>query len=442
LNFEDCGDLMKNAIIKITSGKFFLIFSLVLYKIFIDVALINIISDKYEYMGFGLDINYIKVIESYIIIVIFSFFLKHRIRKPSDFFILFLFSMIMVPLTSIFSLQDKDREFMYYMVLSFIVIIIFSKTKNIRMLYIKNGHKIVFFSTIVIGILLFGWIIMRGGLKYLNFNLFAVYDFRRTVAELIFPGYLAYLMTWFGKVMNPFIIAYNLWRKNKTGAIIAICVQILFFAITAHKSILFYPIITLFVYKASQKSNFAQMVPFGLAMVNFFSIVVYYFNGSLTLITLFSRRVLLLTSKIHYQYYDFFKENGFLYYSNRDWFPKIIDYPYSLPIQLVINDGVGGWANTGFLANGYIHFGLIGMIIYSIIVGVIFSYIDYISKNHLPTWVCIGIMIAPVFSLTSGDLPTVLLNHGLILAVIILWLMCSSSTVSVLRDKNNKTGEN
>jgi len=419
---------MKNLITKMTSTRFFLIFSLIIYRILLDIAFITIISEQYAYAGFGLDINYVKVIESYLIIIIFSFLLKYKIEKPSDFFILFLFSMLIVPLTSIYSLQDKAREFMYYMFLSFIILMIFSKTKNIRLFRIENGYKIALISTVLIGVGLFAWIIMRGGLRYLNFNLFKVYDFRSTVAELIFPGYLAYLMAWFGKVMNPFFIAYNLWRKNKTGIIISTSVQVIFFAITAHKAMLFYPVLIFFVYKVGAKSNFAQMVPFGLAMVNFFSIALYYLIGSLKLITLFSRRVLLLTSRIHYIYYDFFKENGFLYFSNRKWFPKIIDYPYSLPVQLVVNQGKSeGWANTGFLANAYAHFGFAGMIVYSIIVGIIFSYIDYFSKKHLPMLLCIAIMVTPLFSLISADLPTALLNHGILIGMVMLWLMSSSS---------------
>lgn len=119
--------------------------------------------------------------------------------------------------------------------------------------------------------------------------------------------------------------------------------------------------------------------------------------------------------------------------SNKGWFPKIIEYPFDLPIpqviSLIYNGNPDTWVNTGFLATGYINFGLPGMIVYSFIVGLIFRFIDYIAKHYLPMWLCIAVMITPMFNLNSSDLPTALLTHGILIQMLMLWLMSSKDSI-------------
>jgi len=428
---------MRKFFIRTLSSRLFLIIVLFLYRVSIDLSYIYVISPKYGYSGFDLDINQLKVFESYVLLFIFSLLLKHKINKPSEFFILFLFSMLGVPILSIYSMQNKSKEFLYMILLSFIVIIVSSKIKQIKFPVIRNGYKFAIAISLLTGVFLFSWIIIRGGLSYLNFNLLKVYDFRRKVAELVFPGILSYIMSWFGKVMNPLLIAFSLWKKNKKMVILTIGVQVLFFAITAHKSMLFYPVLIIFSSIFGRKKYLGQMIPLGLAGVTIISSIYYYITDNLILLSLFIRRVLFVTALNHYRYYDAFKELGFLYFSNRAWFPKIIEYPFELPvpqvISLIYNGHPNTWVNTGFLASGYINGGLTCMLIYSFIVGLVFRFIDYIAKNYLPSWLCIAIMIVPIFGLVNADLPTALFNHGILLAMIMLWLI---SNANIMNNKN------
>lgn len=432
---------MYKLMIRVLSSKAFFVFSMLLYRILIDLSYIYIISPNYSYSGLYLELNQFKTIESYLALLILSLILKCRIAKPSEFFIIFLFSMLVIPILSIYSLQDKSREFLYMVILSFLTIIIASKIKQIKVSIIYNGRKLALAISILTGFLLFSWIIVRGGLSYLNFDLLKVYEFRSTVGSTIFPGILSYAMTWFGKVINPLMIAFSLWKSNNVMIVFTIGVQVLFFAIVAHKAMLFYPLLIIFVYIFCNKRYFSQMVPLGLVGVTALSSILYILTDKLILISLFVRRVLYVTANNHYRYFDTFNELGYIYFSNKSWFPKIIEYPYDLPIPQLIsyiyNGDTGTWVNTGFLATGYMNFGLVGMLIYSFIIGIIFRFIDYIAKRYLPVWLCIGIMIAPIFSLLSADLPTALVTHGILLAMIMLWLMSSCIVNNECAAKNN-----
>jgi hypothetical protein len=421
---------MKVSYSKNLLSKIIFVLLLFLYRISLDLCYIYIISPNYSYAGLFIDMNYYKIIESFIILFVCGLTIKHKIEKPSDFFILFIFSMLVIPLLSIYSLQDKSREFLYMVIISIYVIKIVSKVPQIKLPLLKHGDKIALIISIVTGIVLFGWIIVNGGFSYLNFNLANVYDFRGTVSEMIFPGKLSYAKTSFGKILNPVLIAYYLWKRNKKMIITTIAVQVLFFGITAHKAMLFYPLLIVFAFLFGEKKYFGQMIPFGLFGVTFLSSIYYSITNNIILASLFVRRVLFVTVDNHYRYYDTFKKLGFLYFSNRSWFPKIIEYPLNYPVPQVISKiyygHINTWVNTGFLATGYINFGFVGMLVYAIIVGLIFRYIDYLAKNCLPLWFCIAIMIVPIFSLLSADLPTALLTHGILLAMLMLWLISSS----------------
>jgi len=423
---------LKNFINTTLSSRLYFITAIFLYRLLIDISYIYIVSPFYSYTGMILNIDAFKMFETYFLLFFFSFILEHCIKKPSSFFILFLFLLLVVPLTSIYSLQNQSREYLYMVLTSFLVIILSSKARAIKIKTLKNGRMVAINLSIFIGFMLFSWIIYRGGLSFINFNLFKVYDFRREARELIFPGRMSYLMTFFGKVINPTLIAYSLWKKNKSMILITIFIQVLFFSITAHKAVLFYPMLILFVYYFRNKKYIGQMLPSGLAVVALFSSIYYWVTGELALVTLFVRRVLFVTALNHYRYFETFKEMGYLYFSGKAWFPKIIEYPFELPVPNLISMIYAGhpnaWINTGFLATGYMHFGMTGMLIYSIIVGLIFRYIDYFAKHFLPMWLCIAVMITPTFSLISADLPTALMTHGIGLAIIMLWLISAKSS--------------
>lgn len=416
---------------KILSTKQIFILITVLYRFILDLSYYNILNKYYAYSGLILDVDILKIIESYFLIIIVCIVLDNKIKKPSSFFIVYLFMMLYVPLTLIYSLQNQSRVFLYYVTFSFFLIhfIPLLKLPKFKIIFLKKGKRIAIVMSITISLLLFLWIIARGGLNYLNFNLLKVYDFRRTVGELVFPGKMAYVMAWYGKVINPTLLSYSLWKHNKKAIITTLLMQVLFFGITAHKSILFYPVIILFIYYYRDKRQLASMLPLGLFGITSLSYLIYVFSGEITMISLFVRRSILVAANNHYRYYNFFSESGLLYFSHKSWFPKIIDYPYSLPvpnlISLVTHGHADTYINTGFLATGYMNFGFFGMIAYSLIVGIVFRIINNLSEKRTPKWLSIAVMIIPVHSLLSSDLPTALLTSGIGLGILLLWLINS-----------------
>jgi hypothetical protein len=105
----------------------------------------------------------------------------------------------------------------------------------------------------------------------------------------------------------------------------------------------------------------------------------------------------------------------------RFWF----DFPYNAPVPQLI----GGylrmedcWANAGFFADAYANFGAAGVIGFSLALGLVLRVLDGLA-DALPAAVACALVAMPAFSLTNSGLLTTMLTHGLLLAMVFLWLL-------------------
>jgi len=141
-----------------------------------------------------------------------------------------------------------------------------------------------------------------------------------------------------------------------------------------------------------------------------------------------------MTSLNHYDYYEFINANGFTWFSNSvlsGW----IEYPYSESIPNII--GFGRWgagkenfANTGFLASGYMHMGLFGMLFFSCIVGVVFWLVDSMLQTSKLAAVGFAMFSIPVWVSVNADLGTVMLTHGMFVGTLGVWLLSAGNKSS------------
>jgi len=106
---------------------------------------------------------------------------------------------------------------------------------------------------------------------------------------------------------------------------------------------------------------------------------------------------------------------------------KILNYPFDSSIGELISknyfDG-DGLVNSSFFGTGFMHAGYFGNIFYSIIVGLIFNYIDNHSKYKKDNFLFLGCSLAPILNLiTSADLTTTLISHGLLISLLLIPLI-------------------
>ena len=129
----------------------------------------------------------------------------------------------------------------------------------------------------------------------------------------------------------------------------------------------------------------------------------------------------------HFDYYQFFQSNPFLMWSN-SFLKHFIVNPYDVPVPALI--GVDRWgrggdafANAGYVASGYMHLGLLGVLLYSVILGLLFKLYDWLVLGR--TTLSLGLVVSAlaILQVVNVDLTTALLSQGIAVSLLVLFLL-------------------
>ena len=408
-------NLSKSRMLMITLAVF-------IYAVF-SYQYVNFVAPKFSYMGFVYDFNFNKLVEAVIISSIILLSIPKEIKKPSDFYMVYMFFLILFPVIIIYPLANYDRLALYIVISNYFIIYFFRSGKPFKIFVFKN--PLMFFNNLIFGfvVLVTIWALVKIGLPNLNFDITQVYDFRKDNAELVRIGFLSYVVTWIIKSFLPYLLVVFSESKKYFNALLILMLFLIWFALLSQRSIIFYPLIVLLILYFYNKTHSPLLIPFGISLIIItLSIMTLFIEDLFYVKSLFYRRVFFLPSLLTYEYIDFFQKNDHVLWSNSIT-KYFIDYPYSLkPPELIANElGRKSHANNSFFSTGYMHFGILGTFFYAMIVGVIFKLMDSIARKRASIALTIAITFIPFHSLIfSADLPTALLTHGIFLTIILL----------------------
>ena len=410
----------------ITNHKLFFVFSLIVFRAILDFSYINSVSTIFEYEGFVLNFNIYNYLFSWIVYIFCTILISDYLNKISDYFFITFVIFLVAPITSLSGL-DSERTIDVLMLTIFSLLIIYfiinTKTVNlVQMPYVKHGPSLVFFISILASLIL-TLKILSSDITF-NLDLERVYEFRDE-NNLVFEGTLySYLASWTYQIFNMFLIAFFLMKRNFFLVSFFIVFQIFFFSALTQKEIIFFPAILLFSWYFFRRTKSLLIFPVACSFVLLLSMLIDQYYDINIFSGLFSRRLFFVPANLSYVYYEFFSFNNYAYWSN-SFLKNIItnDYPDGIPRAIAEYMGSLGSMNNGYISSGYAQAGLLGIIIYSILIGFIFKAANYFSFKQIPIWLSISILFAPIRTLIiSADLLTTLLTHGLILSLLVLFL--------------------
>lgn len=406
----------------------YLLFSII-WKIILDLSYILYVGKYFEYSGFLNNFDYSTYILSWILCIVGLFFSSRTIDKPSDFFICFFFQIALIPILSFISFNSiYNYSTVFAVFFSYIFISLycnFSFFKIFKISYIKNGPLILkYISFVLIAYLVF-WYIISGAINNFNLDLSKVYDFREINAELTNIGFLAYLNSWVYQIFTVALMSYALLKKNYIFFGMLCLVQTFFFGVNAHKSILFAPLIIYIIYFYFSNTKALSILPLLLSFLVGGMLILSFYDPISILPSMFIRRTFFVPAFLTFNYFDFFSNHSFNYWSNSflKYFMSPI-YPEGVSKEVGNYLGSGTNANNGFISSGYAQLGYLGIFIYIFIFSYILKFCDYLASQIGSNWFCICLLIVPVRNVfLSSDLFTTLLTHGLLVSVIVLILV-------------------
>jgi len=222
-------------------------------------------------------------------------------------------------------------------------------------------------------------------------------------------------------------MCYALLKKNYILFGILCLIQIFFFGVNAHKSILFAPLMIYVIYFYFSSTKALSILPL-LLFLMVGSMLLFSFHNPFSLLpSMFIRRTFFVPAFLTFNYFEFFSNHSFNYWSNsflKNFIPAI--YPEGVSKEVGNYLGSGTNANNGFISSGYAQLGYMGVLIYVLIFSYILKFCDYLSAQIGSNWFCICLLIIPIRNVfLSSDLFTTLLTHGLLISVFVLILVRS-----------------
>lgn len=408
-------------------NKVILFLTLILFRVTLDFLYVNFVSQYYEYTGFDLTFSLPSYLVSWLFVIIFSLVASPDINKPSDYFFMMAGLSLLIPLTSLYGLAERSIQPLLVTGTTLVLIYFILKVRNplrISPLFIKKGQKIALIISLLGVFWLIFWYFYTGAYKYFNLSFSKVYEFRSLSAEVANIGVMAYIVGWTYKVFIVFALAYFLMKKRFGWVFLLIVIQVFYYGVSAHKSVLFTPFMVVSVWFYLTRFKTLLIMPIGFTSIIIISYLAYVLFNNMMLPSMFIRRVFFVPAQLSFDYFEFFNNNEFVVWSN-SILSRFRDYPYDLSLPKLIGEynGSGASANNGFISSGYAHFGYLGVVMYSIIFGLILRMLNYAAYYGLPMWFTLAMTITPLRdSLISSDLFTTLLTHGLLVALILLLL--------------------
>ena len=400
---------------------------LVVIKILLEISYTFYVGKLYGYYGFVSSLSIYKLVESYLAFIVVFMFLPKSEKNVSSIVMRFLFLVMIIPMQSFYALADEARAFFYLFNISFLLtIIVCALMPKCSIKKIKHSNRLLIFVLVVLSLVTYILLIRSNGLpSLLAFNLSKVYQIRSSI--IYNPRILMYFVFWQVKVINPFLIGIFFTKKQYKRLLLVMFMQLFIFLLTGHKSILFSPILVLTVIHVIKKEKIMLTLVSKLLILGIgVSLIVFLMNISEWPANLLIRRVLFVPALNYFHYYDFFSHNEYLYLAEGQ-IGKLFSLtsPYSIPIVNLIGkiyyNNVNTSANTGYLGDAYANFGWYGMLIYSVVLGLLLKVFDtFASKSELT--IAVAVIIIPMFSLIESALLTTILSNGLIMSMIFIYL--------------------
>ena len=403
---------------------------LILYAVLYSTYLyyVDVIGEQNLY---AFNIDFIRVAISLIVILLLSLLSNLKNRIVLDFLLNLSIIFNIIPMAVMYSAADKSPLFFMYSVLGYLAILIFSKV-NIRNIRFCRSISLVgamnFMAFITPIFLLINLIYV--GLDGLSYDIDLIYKNRVISSEKI-GIIMGYINPALGEVVIPMLAVTALNNKNYINIFLAFFYSVIMFGITNQKGVIFYPFLAITIFYISininRVKNFNSLI-IGMAIfsaIQLFIIKKLDFDLKYSILGIFIDRSFFTPANINYIFYEYFDINNLIFWKNSKITFGLMDFDGKNPANVIgveFFNNPDTFANTGWIGSGFMHAGLLGIIIYGAVIGLIFSYVARFSDyNRIRLEVLLGSIAVPVIGmLISTDLTAVLLTGGLILQLIFL----------------------
>lgn len=413
------------------------VFLSLLYAVLLILLYRDSVYPRFGYMGFPFfGINWPIASFQLFIIALVSAALPIEFNKVSDLCVWLLFKMVFVPSLVIASLVTHEVSFVQVLltdiVLAFCILIVaFVSQINATSSHSTLSPGLFWILMSCIGAFFIAFILKDFGFslgRILDLrNWSEIYDIRYAHMDAAQKASFIsnYGSLWLAKVIVPLYWAWGLIKKSRIAISLALAVQLMLFALSAHKSFLFSLVFVYFIYKVASRSESGAW--FQRAMVGFtvFSAILFYaldFNIPVDVIV---RRVFIVPGMLSGFFIEYYAVHDYAFYAH-NFLSNIFDTSYTTSPAFTIGQNYFGnpktSANVNLWGDAFANMGYVGIIIITCLLSATLVLINAFSANkNLVLTLCL--FSVSFWTITETSLTTTFISHGLAFAVIVAALL-------------------
>ncbi len=359
-----------------------------------------------------------------------------RVERASEFMYFIFLTMLYIPISSVYAMTNGDAWGYVAITLAFFIYAIFVKNIDFRfsLPQIKIKRYYLLLYAILAALLLA--LVAKFGMGFKFLSLLDVYTVRAQYKENA-SRFIGYAISWLGNVLNPWLFARGLFRKNISLVLIGIIISYYLYSITGFKSVFFSLFFVFIVFVLTRYFlRFYQLAFVGLLDVMLMGFVMgnlFKSHFMMILTSLFARRVLMTPGLLYWRYIDFMKTHPLDYFAQHLPISFFLQSHYEKSIPYMIGEytgNVGTHVNASVFADSIVNLGYWG--IFLILVFLLFFSVlaDIVSYNKHRE-IVYSILIMPIFAMVNSSIFTALLNHGFLFALLIIYLLPTEQHESI-----------
>lgn len=412
----------------------FLYFGMLVLRLALDFSYRLYLNPIFEYdapVNFTYAVDVVRYILSILIFLLFLVVIRSRSEDMTNVFMFMAAVFLLAPLTSEYGLNAaRSATPVFCTTMALLMVDLISRLSLPAVIFSRAmswGPMIAIGLSVASVVYLLIWGYVSGAMTYLNFDARRIYEFRDQASTLLDIGPLAYLNLWTYKVFTIFLVCILLHTRRYGLALVVLACQLYFFGLTSHRIILFLPLLAMGFWLYLGRSNELFPLPYLLTVGVLSALPLSLMYDVRSVSDIVIRRPFFVPSGLMYQWFDYFDTHPHVYWGDR-LLASFLDGEYvGVNIPRLVGDflvpGSNSAANAGMFASGYAHAGYLGVMFYSLVLGIVLCLLNAVVRSGVPLWLVAALSIGPLrTAIADSDLFTTLLSHGLGVAVLVLWL--------------------
>jgi len=399
---------------------------------------VNMDAPSFGYMGLKLkDLDQFWAITGFVMAALPSLWMPIKLDRPSQVAYWILYLCVIVPVMWIpyHTLNKPPENFFVFsatMLGCFFGLGLSFRLPRWHVRRPEISNEMFFASVVVLVTLMTLTVWATNGFK-LDLGLRSIYSRRRESKDTIAMGsILSYIKGNLASAVQPFVFALGLVRKSWVLVLLSLGAGIVGFSVDGSKTSAVIPLFLLLLYPLITKfrRNFGLIVPLAAGVGILLSYLLWKATNNPWVPVVTTWRLFDVKALLSGYYWEYFSTNQHMLMSDgifRVFFDN--PYPYATPEQigLVYFGSSDTNSNSNLWSSAFADFGYPGMVVVTVVLGMIFRFIDGMSINRgflIPAFLCsfLGMKLSDV------ALDTSILSHGTLMTLILLYILPPSKS--------------